>query len=141
MILNYPSTCGTRLPPEWCEYIAQLCKKCEGECQIPLTVTKLENCPQTLLDSVGTPLMYLMHPVILWSPLEQFSMLQTTFRCPKCSSVGINHVSLHATEWRDGMRGQRSEPRKIYGEDTLLVGRVYVCTRGHEVVGYHPSIL
>ena len=43
-------------------------------------------------------------------------------------------VSLHATEWRDGMRGQRSEPRKIYGCDTvtLLVGRVYVCTRGHD---------
>ena len=69
--------------------VFQLCKKCEGERPIPLTVTKLKNCPQTLLDSVGTPLMYLMPPVILWSPLEQFSMLQKTFLCPKCSTPEI----------------------------------------------------
>ena len=49
-------------------------KQCESERQIPLTVTKFENCPQTLLDSVGTPLMYLMPSLILWSPLEQVSM-------------------------------------------------------------------
>ena len=41
-------------------------------------------------------------------------------------------------------RPDRSEPRKIHGRGgvTILVGRVYKCTKlGHEVASYHPGIL
>ena len=40
-------------------------------------------------------------------------------------------------------KGERSEPRKIHGMCgvTLLVSRVYACTKNHEVLGYHPGIL
>ena len=89
-------------------------------------------------------MMYLFPPVILWSPLEQFrTSLQIDLECPKCLSSGRNNVSLHPTGWRDGVHGERSEPRKVYGTDgvTLLIGRVYSCAMKHEVVGYHLGIL
>jgi hypothetical protein len=43
---------------------------------------------------------------------------------------------LHASGWRDGTKERRYEPRNIYREDgiTLPVGRVHMCTKGHEVV-------
>ena len=51
--------------------------------------------------------------------------------------------SLCASGWRDASQGERSEPRKVYGSDgiTLLIGRVYRCCEGHEVVAYHPGVL
>ena len=65
---------------------------------------------------------------------------QLVVKCPKCIALGNNNVSLHATGWRNGKHGERSEPRKIYGI-CLLVGQVYRCLIGHEVVGYHPADL
>ena len=65
---------------------------------------------------------------------------QLVVKCPKCIALGNNNVSLHATGWRNGEHGERSEPRKIYGI-CLLVGQVYRCLIGHEVVGYHPADL
>ena len=52
-------------------------------------------------------------------------------------------MTLHPTGWRNCAQGERSDPRKIYGTDgvTILVGRVYKCLTGHEIVGYHPGIL
>jgi len=84
--------------------------------------------------------MYLMSPIILWSPLEQFS--NVSMACPKCTMLNEPNV-LHARGWRNRMGGARSEPRKIYGVNgvTLLVCRVYACSNNHEVVGYHPGIL
>jgi hypothetical protein len=81
--------------------------------------------------------MYLMPPIIMWSPLEQFANI--LFTCPKCTTSSV----LHTREWRNGMHGSRSEPRKIYGVHgvTLLVSRVYACSANHEVVGCHPGIL
>lgn len=124
----------TILPGEWCAYLSKLCKQFENQHPLPSAEMILGNC------DISTPKMYLMPPVIIWSPLEQFLMLKGKVMCPKCSHPDS---LLHASVWRDGTKGRRSEPRKIYGEDgvTLLVGRVYTCTKGHEVVGYHPGII
>lgn len=124
----------TILPGEWCAYLSKLCKQFENQHPLPSAEMILGNC------DISTPKMYLMPPVIIWSPLEQFLMLKGKVMCPKCSHPDS---LLHASVWRDGTKGRRSEPRKMYGEDgvTLLVGRVYTCTKGHEVVGYHPGII
>ena len=130
-----------RLPPEWCNYISQLCQQFDDKQPSPPSRITFGDCPQRLESYVQTPLMYLMPPIILWSPLEQFPMMKTKLcTCPKCNS---GEVILHPSTWRDGTKSRRSEPRKVYGEDgvTLLVGRVYTCSKGHEVIGYHPSIL
>lgn len=125
------------LPVEWCRHLSKLCKQFEKEGQLQIA---LGDCASALLSSISTPLMYLIPPVIIWSPLEQLPMLKGMVVCPKCSQPGS---ILHASGWRDGTRGRRSEPRRIYGENgvTLLVGRVYTCTKGHEVAGYHPGII
>lgn len=53
-----------------------------------------------------------------------------------------NNILLHATGWHNGGHGEQSEPHKIYGTGVcLLVGQVYRCLMGHEVVGYHPGFL
>ena len=121
------------LPTEWCVQLSQICCKFNDRNPSP---PEIINC-----STNSTPLMYLMPPAILWSPLEQLPTFKDKLVCPKCPTSG--HILLHASGWRDGSKGRRSEPRKIYGEDgvTLLVGRVYTCTKGHEVVGYHPGIL
>ena len=79
-------------------------------------------------------------PVILWSPLEQFRTILPDVRYPKCITLRDNSVSLCTTGWRNGAEGERSEPRRIDGV-TLLVGRIYKCSKGHEVLGYSPEIL
>ena len=129
------------LPVEWCSHLSKLCKQFEKEGQLQSSqILTLGDCASTLLSCISTPLMYLIPPVIIWSPLEQLPMLKGMTECPKCSQPGS---ILHASGWRDGTRGRRSEPRRIYGDTgvTLLVGRVYTCTKGHEVVGYHPGII
>ena len=134
---------ATRLPPQWCTKIIELCDGFDDAHPTPPTVNRMHYV-HSLQGSVHSPIMYLFPPVILWSPLEQFSdALQLVVKCPKCISLGNNNISLHATGWRNGGHGERSEPRKIYGSDgvCLLVGRVYRCLMGHEVVGYHPGIL
>ena len=126
------------LPSEWCIHISQLCKRFDDSSPSPPAQVSTDNCT---FDSSNTPLIFLMPPIILWSPLEQFPKFKAKMACPKCLP---SHKSLlHASGWRDGMKGRRSEPRKIYGEYgvTLLVGRVYTCTKGHEIAGYHPSIV
>ena len=134
---------ATRLPPPWRMNIIRLCDEFEDAQPTPPIVNRTY-CLQSIEESLRAPIMYLSPPVILWSPLEQFSAtLQISFMCPKLSLSGHHDVSLCATGWRNGAQGERSELRKIYGCDgvTLLVGRVYNCLMGHEVVGYHPGIM
>lgn len=73
--------------------------------------------------------------------MEQFKdALAITVKCPKCSS---SELLASTVRWQYGTESERSEPRKIYGTHgvTLLIGRVYKCSKGHEVVGYHPGIM
>lgn len=131
---------GCCLPPQWCTKVAQLCGQFNDDQPTLPTIQR----HLTLEESVKSPILYLLPPIILWSPVEQF---QGTARiklfCPKCIQLGEATITLSANGWRDAMHGERSEPRKVYGSDgiTLLVGRVYKCSHGHEVVGYHPGLL
>ena len=96
-----------RLPPEWCNYISQLCQQFDDKQPSPPSRITFGDCPQRLESYVQTPLMYLMPPIILWSPLEQFSMMKTKLcTCPKCNS---GEVILHPSTWRDGTKSRRSE--------------------------------
>ena len=127
-----------RIPPQWCSSIIKLCENFDDDSPIPPSASRIY-CLQSLMDN---PIMYLAPPVILWSPLEQFRHI--IINCPKCVGSGSsNAVALRAVGWRNGGQGDRSEPRKVYGTSgvTLLVGRVYKCMNGHEVVGYHPGVL
>ena len=110
VIISLSQLCkSTRLPPQWCSFIAKVCHEFDDKHPSPPMVS-FDNCPRTLIDNVRTPL---MPPMFLWSPLEQFSMLKEITMCPKCTSLGAQSA-LHPSGWRDGAGGQQSEPRKIY---------------------------
>lgn len=132
---------AVKLPLPWCIHINKVCQAFDDTNAVSPTVMTFENCPKTLMENNVGPEMYLMPPIIVWSPLEQFSMIN--FECPKCGALDIHGITLHARGWRDGMSGPRSDPRKIYGVHsiTLLVCRVYACSKNHEVLGCHPGIL
>lgn len=142
VLSNSPPCVAVRLLPEWCSFIARICCEFVDESPMPPALLTYENCPRTLSDNMECPLMFALPPIILWSPLEQFAFLKKTIVCPKCSSAWVNST-LCPSGWRDGKRGPRSEPRKLYGFKciVLLVGRVYKCCKGHEVLGYNPAIL
>ena len=135
-------TTAVKLPLSWCTHLAKLCEDFDDQCPAAPAIMTFENCPRTLLmETCVVPEMYLMPPIILWSPLEQFPKIKVV--CPKCTMLNVPNIPLHARGWRNGMGGLRSDPRKIYGVYgiTLLVCRVYACSKNHEVVGYHPGIL
>lgn len=131
---------AVKLPLSWCIHLAKICDQFDDDCPSAPSLITFENCPKTLMDNC-MPEMFLMPPVIIWSPLEQFSMVSVS--CPKCTMLNVPNVPLHARGWRNGMGGPRSDPRKIYGiyGIVLLVCRVYGCSKSHEVLGYHPGII
>lgn len=135
------TTTAIKLPLTWSMHLGKICEQFDDQCPATPTILTFENCPMTLMDSCAVPEMYLMPPIIMWSPLEQFSKIRIV--CPKCATSKEPNVPLHARGWRNGMGGPRSDPRKIYGTNgiVLLVCRVYACPKNHEVVGYHPGIL
>ena len=128
--------CG-RLHPQWCSFIADLCKKFEEN---PSSSTQMYLHHEV---SPNHPYFHLLPPVLIWSPVEQFKeVFPNGFTCPKCDS-GSSSI-LYGYDWMTGVESERTEPRKIHGRDgiVLLVGRRYKCfKKSHEVVGYHPGIL
>ena len=132
---------STRLPACWCTKLAEVCTRYNTQ---PTQQIVNEACYlQYTQESLADPILLLFPPIILWSPIEHFQHLlqETIITCPKCDLE--QNVPLHPTGWCNGVQGDRSQPRKIYGADgiTLLVGRVYKCSKGHEVMSYHPSLL
>ena len=133
------TTQGGRLHPQWCSFIADLCKKFE------------ENPTSSTLSliyfhqefSTINPYLHLLPPVLIWAPVEQFKeIFPNGFICPKCDT-GSSSL-LYGYGWMSGVESERTEPRKIHGRDgvVLLVGRRYKCfIKSHEVVSYHPGIL
>ncbi len=95
----------------------------DDQCQAAPGVRTFENCPRTLMESCVTE----MPPLILWSPLEQFSKVRIT--CPKCAMLHEPNVLLYARGWRNGMGGPRSEPGKIYSVNgvTFIVSMPCLC--------------
>ena len=133
----------TRLPPEWVAILEKLCQKFDDAKPDPPVINRMWSL-QSLQENMRNPIIYLFPPVIVWSPVEQFNdALPITVKCPKCVLSDDANQPLAAVRWQCGADSERSEPRKIYGIDgvTVLIGRVYKCSRGHEVVGYHPGIL
>ena len=121
-LLWLPSCDATRLPPEWCAKLTKLCDSFDDDQPNQPVIIRM-HCLQPTQENFDMPMMYLFPPVILWSPLEQFrTSLQIDLECPKCLSSGRNNVSLHPTGWRDGVHGERSEPRKVYGTDGVTIG-------------------
>ena len=127
-----------RLHPKWYSLISKICKDFEKHPSPPKLISHIE-CTQ---EGLQEPFLHLLPPLIIWAPLEQFKeIFSSGFKCPKCESTDS---VLFGYSWKDGVESGRSEPRKIHGQDgiVLLVGRVYKCSKkGHEVVSYHPGVL
>lgn len=83
---------------------------------------------------------YLILPVILWSQLEQHSMLIKS-ECPKCRMEGTTSL-LTPNSWTNGHL-MKHQPRSIHCVDcnTHLVSHVYHCHSGHTVLGHYSEIL
>jgi hypothetical protein len=87
-------------------------------------------------ELISNPVGFLTPTSILWSPLEQYP---AEYHCPKCSVAGVR---LRPVRWQCGSNSQAA-PRKIHGVDgpIILVGRVYRCNNGHEVLAYNADLL
>ena len=59
-----------------------------------------------------------------------------------CVSFGGFLSKPRATRWKDG-RTKCDEPRRLYGltNNVLLVSRVYVCDRKHQIIAHDPYVL
>lgn len=132
----------THLPPEWVAILEKLCQKFDDAKPDPPVVNRMwslvssrecekpHHLPLSTSDCVVS--------------VEQFNdALPITVKCPKCVLSDDANQPLAAVRQQCGADSERSGPRKIYGTDgvTVFIGRVYKCSRGHEIVGYHPGIL
>ena len=85
---------------------------------------------------------FIVLPIILWSPFEQYPALKKG--CPKCEANGVQS-SLSAIGWSDGSNS--NEPRLIHctNSNVILVSHIYKCPCEHRVYIYilanHPDIL
>lgn len=125
---------ATHLPTEWCQRIMLYCTAFERNTHPSIPITTVPS----MCELVSNAAAFLMPPCILWSPVEQYP---SDYVCPKCNSTDLP-APLRAIRWQDG-RNPQSAPRKIHGINgpILLVGRVYKCPKGHEVLGYHPGLM
>ncbi len=127
----------TAFPDSWSKVIQELCTTFQ---QLPPQIVYGHHYTQ---QAVMDPMILLMPPVILWSPTEQFPHLFTrnVLVCPDCEKEGkTSHLT--AVRWKDGAKGQRTEPRKIHGRDGIvfLVARVYRCVNSHEILATDPRV-
>ena len=77
--------------------------------------------------------------LIIWDPLVT-GLLESLW-CPNCIDNGQNEV-LKPTRWKDG-KTACDQPRRLYGlsNDALLVSRVYVCCKGHQIIAHDPFVI
>ena len=83
-----------------------------------------------------------MLPVLIWSPLEQYSNLISNY-CPKCEDNSIDPVSrLVPYGWTNGVSNE-NQPRLIHCVhfNVILVSRIYRCNNGHRVLAHNPGII
>ena len=83
---------------------------------------------------------YLMLPVVVWSPIEQYAGLITN-DCPKCRVNGVS-ARLAPADWTDGYCSNNL-PRLIHcvNSNVIIVSRIYYCPHQHQVLGHHPDII
>lgn len=138
LVVVVPAAYGA-IPPEWLPILERLCLEFEKHIPAPLPHIiqhQVEVAPGLSI----VPIAFHMPEVILWSPLEQLAFrFHLSTMCPKCEKP----APLRAIGWQNGLHGKRSEPRKIHGlnRPILLIGRVYKCTEGHDILAYHPGIM
>ena len=127
------SVSGINFPKEWCQCIKQYCITFEENPHPAILVTKVPS----LCELVSSSAEFLMPACMLWSPLEQYP---TAYFCPKCTSTSA--VGLTPVRWQDGS-SSTAAPRMIHGYNgpVFLVGRVYKCSKGHDILGYHPALI
>jgi len=125
---------GKEFPEVWKRYIQTLCQRFnQTGVLMPRVVSAVPDYDVGLI-AVSEPLLYLMPPVLMWSPMEQYSdLFPNGVKCPKCNSCGNDDGTLSCIGWKDGSQGTSAEPRVIHDVDRimLLVGRVYWCINNH----------
>jgi len=132
---------GKEFPEVWKRYIQTLCQRFDQLGVLMLRVVSAVPDYDGGLLAVTEPLLYLMPPVLMWSPIEQYSdLFPNGVKCPKC---GNDDGTLSSTGWKDGSQGTSSEPRVIHDVNgiMLLVGRVYWCINNHTVAAHTPGII
>ncbi len=74
-------TVCSRLPPQWCSKVAELCEGFDdGQVTQPTVIRHLASSETLIKD----PVLYLFPPIIMWSPVEQFqAYLQINFFLPQ----------------------------------------------------------
>ena len=84
-------------------------------------------------------MLYLMLPVIVWSPQEQYpDYINNHF--PKCE---VPDSKLTPSGWTNGQSNENM-PRLLHCVSTkvILVSRIYHCERNnHRVLAHHPDII
>ena len=87
------------------------------------------------------PMSFLFPPILVWSPLQQFSPQLLSQLCPRCASEKIEH-ELAPSGWTDGSLSQFC-PRLLYGMEcnVFLISRIYKCQNEHIILGHHPTII
>ena len=83
---------------------------------------------------------YSLHDIIIWDPLSFGPSL--FLWCPNCLDIHGFNNGLKATRWKEG-KTACDRPRSLYGlhNEALLVSRVYICSKGHQIIAHDPSIL
>ena len=78
-----------------------------------------------------------MLPVIVWTPLEQYSAF-TMRQCPKCK---LNGDMQFRAGWTDGC--STDQPRLLHcvNSNVILVSRIYSCSNNHRVLGHNPDLI
>ena len=94
------------------------------------------------------PMVHLVLPVIIWSPIEQFA--NVAFTCPKCSLTtepgsscqNLGNQKLSPIAWTNGC-SSKYLPRLLHdvNSNVLLLSRVYQCSFGHDVYAHHPGLV
>ena len=143
---------GFNVPLEWREAINALCLAAEKgvyarpspDAQrmyaVAVQVNSLHSCLGTyckILLTLQHIMNYIMLPVILCSPLEQYADLLKRM-CPKSTATGL-HSDLNIAGWADGSNSDHGHPRLLYcvNANVLLISHVYSCPNRHQVLGHH----
>ena len=122
------------------EYLVNVSKLYEQNPHGPDVLTP--SLPTSSLKQPINSAEYLLPPVIVWDPLLQFpNIFCHQFYCSK-DSHSTCCVPLIPKRWKNGL-SEKDAPRKLYGKNctVLLVSRVYVCCKGHEIIAHDPCIV
>lgn len=97
-------------------------------------------CGTRIRKAVGcSPRAFLVPDILLWDPLTYFP--EVILFCPSCLEKNVQE-HLHPIRCKDGSNDY-DHPWLLFGlrNDTLLVGRVYLCRNKHQILSHDQSVL